>query len=40
MIREKKQELDRLKVEYDSLLKIENEQKIIIERLGNNDDNW
>lgn len=39
MIREKKQELDRLKVEYDSLLKIENEQKIIIERLGNNDDN-
>jgi len=40
MIREKKQELDRLKFEYDSLIKIENEQKLIIEKLMNNDDNY
>lgn len=39
MIREKKEEFDRLKFQYDSLLKIENEQKMIIEKLSNNDDN-
>jgi intraflagellar transport protein 20 len=38
MIREKKQEFERLKTQYQSLLKIENEQKMIIEKLSNNDD--
>lgn len=39
LIREKKQEQERLKFQYQSLLKIENEQKMIIEKLSNNDDN-
>lgn len=40
MIKEKRQELDRLKFQYQSLLKIENEQKMIIEKLSNNDENY
>jgi intraflagellar transport protein 20 len=39
LIREKKEELERLKFQYTSLLKIEEEQKIIIEKLSNNEEN-
>ena len=39
LIREKKQELERLKYQTASLLKIETEQKIVIEKLSNNEDN-
>ena len=38
LIREKKEELERLKYQSESLLKIEAEQKMIIEKLSNNDD--
>ena len=36
LIREKKEELERLKFQFNSLQKIENEQKMIIEKLSNN----
>lgn len=39
LIREKKEELERLRVQRDSLLKIETEQKLVIEKLSNNEDN-
>ena len=39
LIREKKEELERLKYQTASLLKIETEQKIVIEKLTNNEDN-
>jgi hypothetical protein len=39
LIREKKEELERLKFQNSSLMKIENEQKMIIEKLSNNDEN-
>lgn len=39
LIREKKEELERLKYQTASLLKIETEQKIVIEKLSNNEDN-
>jgi len=39
LTREKKQELERLKNQYNSLLKIESEQQMIIEKLSNNDNN-
>jgi intraflagellar transport protein 20 len=39
LIREKKEELERLKFQHSSLLKIEDEQRLIIEKLSNNDDN-
>lgn len=39
LIREKKEELERLKYQTSSLLKIETEQKIVIEKLSNNEDN-
>jgi hypothetical protein len=39
LIREKKEELDRLKFQYNSLMKIESEQRTIIEKLSNNDEN-
>lgn len=38
LIREKKEELERLKFQFNSLQKIENEQKMIIEKLSNNED--
>ncbi len=38
MIKEKIEELERLKVQYQSLEKIENEQRLIIEKLSNNDE--
>ncbi len=39
LIREKKEELERLKFQNSSLVKIENEQRMIIEKLSNNDNN-
>ena len=39
LIREKKEELERLKYQTASLLKMETEQKIVIEKLSNNEDN-
>lgn len=39
LIREKKEELERLKFQFGSLQKIEDEQKIAIEKLSNNEDN-
>ena len=39
LIREKKEELERLKYQTASLLKSETEQKIVIEKLSNNEDN-
>ena len=39
LIREKKEELERLKLQSASLLKIEAEQKLAIEKLSNNEDN-
>ena len=36
---EKKEELERLRVQRESLLKIETEQKLVIEKLSNNEDN-
>ena len=39
LIREKKEEVERLKYQTASLLKIETEQKIVIEKLSNNEDN-
>jgi intraflagellar transport protein 20 len=39
LIREKKEELERLKFQNGSLMKIENEQRMIIEKLSNNDEN-
>ena len=39
LIREKKEELERLKFQFNSLMKIENEQRMIIEKLSNNDEN-
>ncbi len=39
LIREKKEELERLKFQHSSLVKIENDQRMIIERLSNNDEN-
>jgi hypothetical protein len=39
LIREKKEELERLRVQRESLLKIETEQKLVIEKLSNNEDN-
>ena len=38
LIREKKEELERLKYQRESLLKIEAEQKMTIEKLSNNDE--
>ena len=38
LIREKKEILERLKYQSASLLKIEDEQKMIIEKLSNNDE--
>ena len=38
LIREKKEELERLIYQSESLLKIEAEQKMTIEKLSNNDD--
>ena len=38
LIREKREELERLKYQSASLLKIEDEQKMIIEKLSNNDE--
>ena len=38
LIREKKEELERLKYQSESLLKIEAEQKMTIEKLSNNDE--
>ena len=38
LIREKKEELERLKYQSEALLKIEAEQKMTIEKLSNNDD--
>ena len=38
LIRERKEELERLKYQSESLLKIEDEQKMTIEKLSNNDD--
>lgn len=40
MKKEKIEELERLKLEYQSLEKIENDQKIQIEKLSNNDENY
>lgn len=39
LIREKREELERLKFQYTSLMKIESEQKNVIEKLSNNEDN-
>ncbi len=39
LIREKKEELERLKFQYNSLVKIEEEQRIAIEKLSNNEHN-
>jgi intraflagellar transport protein 20 len=39
LIREKKEELERLRFQNNSLLKVEEEQKIVIEKLSNNEDN-
>jgi intraflagellar transport protein 20 len=39
LIREKKEELERLKFQYGSLVKIEEEQRIQIEKLSNNEHN-
>lgn len=39
LIREKKEELERLRFQFNSLQKIENEQKLAIEKLSNNEDN-
>ncbi len=39
LIREKKEELERLKFQFGSLQKIEIEQKMAIEKLSNNEDN-
>lgn len=39
LIREKKEELERLRFQFNSLQKIENEQKMAIEKLSNNEDN-
>ena len=39
LIREKKEELERLKYQRESLLKIEQEQKLTIEKLSNNEEN-
>ena len=39
LIREKKEELERLKFQFGSLQKIETEQKMAIEKLSNNEDN-
>ena len=37
VIDEKHAELERLRVEYDSLVKVEQEQKTLIEKLSNNE---
>jgi intraflagellar transport protein 20 len=39
LIREKKEELERLKFQNNSLVNIESEQQIMIEKLSNNEDN-
>lgn len=39
LIREKKEELERLKFQNNSLTKIEEEQRMIIEKLSNNENN-
>jgi intraflagellar transport protein 20 len=39
LIREKKEELERLRFQYTSLQKVEEEQKLAIEKLSNNEDN-
>jgi intraflagellar transport protein 20 len=39
LIREKKEELERLRFQYTSLQKVEEEQKMVIEKLSNNEDN-
>ena len=39
LVREKKEELERLKFQYNSLVKIEEEQRIMIEKLSNNENN-
>jgi len=39
LLREKKEELERLKFQHISLSKIEEEQRHIIEKLSNNDNN-
>ena len=39
LIREKKEELERLIFQFGSLQKIEIEQKLTIEKLSNNEDN-
>lgn len=38
LIKEKRQELDRLKNQFNSLQQIENEQKRTIEKLSNNEE--
>lgn len=40
MIKEKRDELEKLKFEYKSLLKIEEDQKQMIEKLSNNEENY
>ncbi len=40
LIKEKHEELERLRFQYQSLEKIENEQKMHIEKLSNNDENY
>jgi len=37
MINEKKAELERLNAQYDSMVRVEAEQKALIERLTNNE---
>jgi len=39
LISEKKEELERLKFQHNSLIKIENEQRLVIEKLSNNEEN-
>jgi intraflagellar transport protein 20 len=39
LIREKREELERLRFQNNSLLKVEEEQRIAIEKLSNNEDN-
>ena len=40
LIKEKQEELDRLRFQFQSLEKIENEQKMLIEKLSNNDESY
>ena len=40
MIKDKREELEKLKFEYKSLLKIEEERKQMIDKLSNNEENY